>query len=238
MDSIGEMFSGAGSSGGGNWMSMIPTVLNAVGKGTQYYGQQKIASGQDLQASAYEDIGQRRAYIAGIEASQHEENAVQQVASSQRTAADEQKHARLVASRALAVAAASGGGASDPTVVGIISRIAGEGTYRSMTALYEGEMAARTSRRQAEAARYGGQIAQIDAQRAAAASRGQASTTRNNANINALTDVGKSLYDKYAKDIAPNKNYEAYDSNYTFNNQAYNTDYVYNNAFDNPDNYG
>jgi hypothetical protein len=68
------------------------------------------------------------------------------VAASQRTAAEELRQADLVASRALAVAAASGGGVSDPTVVDILARTRGEGVYRANVALYEGEERSRAIR--------------------------------------------------------------------------------------------
>jgi hypothetical protein len=205
MSGIGDFFGGMSAGDFKPLLSTIPTVLNSVGQVSQYSGQRQIAAGQDLQANAYTEIGQRRATIAEIEAKQHEANALQEVASSQRTGAEDQRQARLAASRALAVAAASGGGASDPTVVSIISRIAGEGTYRSMTDLYNGEVAAKNQLQQAQANRYEGSIAQLDAQRAAAAAQARASNTRSNANINALTGIGKSLYDKYGKDIDPSK---------------------------------
>lgn len=64
-------------------------------------------------------------------------------ASSQRAAIDERRQAKRVSSRALALAAASGGGASDPTVVNNLADIAGEGEYRALTALYNGEEEAR-----------------------------------------------------------------------------------------------
>lgn len=60
-------------------------------------------------------------------------------ATSQRDAMEQQRQARLLESRALAVAAAGGGGADDPTVVNTIANIAGEGEYRALTALYNGE---------------------------------------------------------------------------------------------------
>lgn len=74
-------------------------------------------------------------------------------ASSQRTAAEQKRQARIIQSRALAVAAASGGGASDPTVINILSRLEGEGEYRSLVALYEGEESARSKEAQAIARR-------------------------------------------------------------------------------------
>lgn len=68
------------------------------------------------------------------------------VAASQRQSAEELRQADLVASRALAVAAASGGGASDPTVVAVLARTRGEGVYRANLALYEGAERARAIR--------------------------------------------------------------------------------------------
>lgn len=59
-------------------------------------------------------------------------------ATSQRRAIEERRQARLASSRALALAAATGG-ASDPTVVNILANLDGEGEYRALTALYEGE---------------------------------------------------------------------------------------------------
>jgi hypothetical protein len=44
-----------------------------------------------------------------------------------------------MASRALALSAAGGGGTNDPTVVNIIGDIEGEGAYRQAVALYQGE---------------------------------------------------------------------------------------------------
>jgi hypothetical protein len=58
------------------------------------------------------------------------------------------------------VAAASGAGASDASVVNIVGRIKGEGAYRAATALYAGEDKARVLRMQAAAKRYEGLTAE------------------------------------------------------------------------------
>lgn len=63
------------------------------------------------------------------------------VASSQRQALDEKKQADLAISRATAVAAGTGGGASDPGVMSIIGRLASEGNTNAMSALYTGQAA-------------------------------------------------------------------------------------------------
>lgn len=87
------------------------------------------------------------------EAAQLEVNAGQERAMGQRRAIEEKRQARLVQSRAQAVAAASGGGASDPTVINAIADLAGEGEYRSLTSLYEGNVAGDDLLRQAQARR-------------------------------------------------------------------------------------
>ena len=56
-----------------------------------------------------------------------------------REAAEEQRNAELAYSRALAVAAASGGGVSDPTVVKILADLQAEGDYRVLSRLYTAE---------------------------------------------------------------------------------------------------
>jgi hypothetical protein len=63
-------------------------------------------------------------------------------ATSQRAAMEERRQARLANSRALAVAAASGGGADDPSVINAMAGIEGEGEYRALTALFNGEQSA------------------------------------------------------------------------------------------------
>jgi hypothetical protein len=85
------------------------------------------------------------------EAAQLEAQAGQERAVGQRRAIEEKRQARLAQSRALAVAAASGGGASDPSVVNAIADLAGEGEYRALTSLYEGDTAGDDMLRQAAA---------------------------------------------------------------------------------------
>ena len=90
------------------------------------------------------------------EAEQLDQNAVQTVAAAQRKAMEEKRRGDLVASRALAIAAA-GGGASDKSVVNIISDLKGEGSYRAMLAMYEGEDRARLMREQGKLTRFEGE---------------------------------------------------------------------------------
>lgn len=87
------------------------------------------------------------------QAGQLDQMAVQDRASSQRTAGEQKRQARLLQSTALARAAASGGGASDPTVMNILANLSGEAEFRALTALYEGEESARSKEMQAQAKR-------------------------------------------------------------------------------------
>jgi hypothetical protein len=93
---------------------------------------------------------------AAYQSAQLNQAAGQARAASQIEAQDVQRRSDRLASRALAVAAASGGGASDPTVVNTIAGIAQEGAYRKAVALYKGDEEARKLTMQAEATQYEG----------------------------------------------------------------------------------
>lgn len=97
-------------------------------------------------------------------------NAIQAQAASQRGSADELRKSRLIQSRAQAIAAASGAGATDTTVTDIIDNIAGEGQYRSMLDLYQGDENARNLRLRGSAALEGGKQAQTGGYYSAAGS--------------------------------------------------------------------
>lgn len=98
-----------------------------------------MAAGTALSAYGQYRAGQSAARKQRFEARQMAQQAQQAQASSQREAYEVERQGRLLQSRALAVAAASGGGASDPTVMNQIARLAGETEYKKMVALYEGE---------------------------------------------------------------------------------------------------
>ncbi|MGH6629477.1 MAG: hypothetical protein ACREB3_07075, partial [Burkholderiales bacterium] len=106
--------------------------LNLVGTGFQIWG--ALESGRAARIA-----GERARYAAQFEAWQAERQAGNAIAISQREALEQRRQADLVASRNLALAAASGGGASDPTIVRLLSNIAADGAYRAAVALYEGE---------------------------------------------------------------------------------------------------
>jgi hypothetical protein len=126
-----------------SWVSPATTVAGTA-----------LTAGSQIGAG----IAARRA--GDYQAQQADIAAGQQQAAAQRTAQTVDRQSKVLQSRALAVAAASGGGASDPTVVDLVSRIAGEGAYRSQLALYEGNDAARTLQMRADAARFQGRQSQ------------------------------------------------------------------------------
>lgn len=133
--------------------------------------------------------GEQRRAAAEFEAWQAEELAGQVMASAQRQALEEKRKARFDASRAIAVAAASGAGVSDPTIVNLIASAKGEGVYRAHVALYEGEAKARQLKFDAATGRLSGTQALMSGLRkeegAALASMGT------------LVKGGASLYSKY-----------------------------------------
>jgi hypothetical protein len=105
-------------------------------------------------------------------------------ATAQRRASEERRQARLAGSRALALAAASGGGADDPSIVNLIADLEGEGEYRALSAMFEGETEARSKEEQAMANRRGAKTAKTVGGLKAAAS---------------IIGAGSSLYDRYGK---------------------------------------
>jgi hypothetical protein len=119
---------------------------------------------------------------AKSQALQLEQQAGQDRASAQRAAIDQRRSARYMQSRVQALAAASGGGASDPTIINLQNNIDAAGEYSALTAMYEGEDAARGKE-------YGAQVARKTGKAAATASYLKAGST--------LLAGASSWYDKY-----------------------------------------
>jgi len=156
-------------------ISIASAVLGAV-------GQAKAAKAQKQQAAQLQ-------VAKNYEAAQMESAAGQEQAAAQRRALEERRRAQLVASRALAVSAASGADASSESIENIISDIAGEGEYRAGLAIYQGEERARRLRMGAEGARFeGSSIADAGNAQARAGMIGAAGT---------IGAGGASLYAKY-----------------------------------------
>jgi hypothetical protein len=127
--------------------SMIATGFQTAGR--LEYGQQQ------------EEFGTAQRMAAEFEAAQMREQANDVFASAQRAAWNEKRATQYLMSETLARAAASGGGASDPTVINIIAQQAQEGSYRQQVALYEGSERAHLLKMQATAREYEGQSREV-----------------------------------------------------------------------------
>lgn len=106
--------------------------------------------------------GERARLAAEFTAWQAEQQGKLAIAIAQRRALEERRQGDVRASRALAVAAASGGSVNDPTIINLLSRTQGEAVYAAQVALYEGEAQARELRLQGAAARVGGAQAVVE----------------------------------------------------------------------------
>lgn len=160
----------------------LPTAMAVVGGVTSVIGGFQAAD-------AAKTAGERQKTASEFEAAQLQQAAGQSIAASQRDAMEQNRQARLLQSRALALSAASGAGTTDPSVVNLISNIAGEGAYRSSVALYQGEEKARQLNDSAAAAIYQGDVAMETAKNKAKAYRMQGIT-------GAMTGAA-SLFGKY-----------------------------------------
>lgn len=121
-------------------------------------GGQSILSAYSIREQGKENTRQATArnVSAQFQAEQEEQDAGQVIAASQRAGAEQKRQAGLVASRAVAVAAATGGSASDKTVSNIVARVKGEGAFRHAAILYQGASRARKMVIEAAAKRYEG----------------------------------------------------------------------------------
>lgn len=128
---------------------LSPEIIGGIGTGVK-------AAGQLQAGNAAKQAGLAQQKAAEFEAGQIDVNAGQVQASSQRAAAEEIRKSMILQSRAVAVAAASGGGALDPTVMALVSGLSAEGQLAFETQLYGGEEQARALKNQAKATRFEG----------------------------------------------------------------------------------
>lgn len=144
--------------------------------------------------------GERAKVASEFAAWQAEEEAKLSIAVSQRAAQEANRQTDIQASRALAVAAASGGGVSDPTIVKLISNVKGEGAYRAAVAMYEGDARARKLRLEAAAGRLSGAYAAEEG----AATNVAYTLGAIGAGFKAGAKLyGRTLYDRYGNRNAP-----------------------------------
>lgn len=139
-----------------------PLDLNAIGGAVDAFGQ---ATG----GISHVMFGIQARQAAQFQAAQLRQNANSAEAASQRSAFDIDRQTQFITSRALAVAAGSGGGASDPSVVRLIARDAGEGAYQKQLALYGGTDRARLDLEQADAKTFEGKTTMLNSAEVGAA---------------------------------------------------------------------
>ena len=162
----------------------LPVSLQAIGAFTNLVGSFQSASAARIS-------GQRAQVEAQFEAAQLKQQAGQAEAAGTYAADEQVRQTALIQSKALAVAAANGGGVSDPTIVNLLSRNAGEGAYRAAVALYDGESRARSLNMQAASKIYEGQLASDAA--------GQKAKGYEIGGVSKLFGTGASLFANYAK---------------------------------------
>ena len=186
--------------GFGPLFAIASAAFTIVGQIAQ--GQAAKAAGE-AQAVAF----RHRAALSERAAEAKEQAAGQQRAISQRAAIEQRRQGGLVESRVQALSAASGAGALDPTIVGILGDIGRETDIRAETALFEGEEAARGLEFGADIDRAGGQgdiFAAEAAIRAGRAARGRSFLKAGGtlfggpAPKDTLFERGESLFDRFS----------------------------------------
>lgn len=133
------------------------------------FGSIMSAIGSMVSAGTAVRTGTAQKNASYFTAKQQDDAANNVLAAGQRTAMNEDLKAKLLASRAMAVAGASGGDVGSPGVTKVIADIAGRGAYNAGIALYDAEDKARTLRLGATASRYEGDVMQSGGQSKAAA---------------------------------------------------------------------
>lgn len=144
--------------------------------------------GTGITAGSQLAAGRASKRAADFEAAQLTQRAGEARAVSHRQAEEARLESVLLQSRALAVAAASGAGASDPSVVNAIANIAKRGDYSIRSRVYEGEAAGRRYEDAATARRYEGrQMEKAGEMRA----------------LSTVVQGGLSLYGRYGEEDDP-----------------------------------
>lgn len=143
-------------------MSWVAVGVAAVGVVSSLYSSNQANKAAGKEAELQRQAGGVRKRAADLEADTLETQASNTIGAAQRDMIDLQRSARLAESRAIALAAASGGGASTaPTIVKLVGNIAKEGSYNSARAMYAGEEKARLMRLQAKELRDMGEFAVV-----------------------------------------------------------------------------
>jgi hypothetical protein len=147
------------------------------------------AARQQAQALEYQAIAEVQA--ADYKAKQEERVGQEQRAAAQRKGLEEKRKETYLQSHLQATAAASGGGADDPTIVKLSSDIAQQGEYNALSQMWSGESQAVGLENQARLDRYSGRTR-------ASALNAEASAARSKADATILGGVG-GLFGSFAK---------------------------------------
>ena len=144
--------------------------------------------GTVLSAVGANNQGKAQQAEANSEAAQLTQNADEAQASAEQKAGQQDVETAYALSNAQAAAAAGGGSATDPTVTRNLQTIAGQGKFRALTDMYQGNEVAQADLNQAAATKYGGQL------------QANAGTTKM---YSTILSGASSLYDKYGNPTAP-----------------------------------
>lgn len=183
-------------------LATIVTVLSAVSTVVSFAGKMQQASAQEDAAQAQLQAAEHQRVLDERQAELFESQAGQERAVSQRAAIEDRRQGQRISSRAQALAGASGAGALDPTIVGILGDIDFETELRAGTSLAAGEQAGRDLDYRGVLTRAGGDADLFAGQAAARATQQAASRSRLEA-FGTLLEGGTSLYEKYADEPPP-----------------------------------
>jgi hypothetical protein len=121
----------------------LPALLAA---GAELAGGAVSAIAGSQQAGAEKATGEAQEQEDNYESVIYNQKANQDQAAAQRKAIEIDRQGNLVESTAIARAAASGGDAEDPSIMGIIGNLEGQKTYQKQNAIYQGDVAASDDR--------------------------------------------------------------------------------------------
>src|SRR3546814_14757736 len=113
-------------------MAWVMPVMMVAGTVISAYGQMQAGEAAEAQAAAQQTA-------LDFQAGEARKQAGQERAAAQREMISARRRERLVQSNLIASAAASGAGASDPTLLAPKVDIAADGASRALTALYQGQ---------------------------------------------------------------------------------------------------
>lgn len=129
------------------------------GIGLSEIGAVTSIGGTLLSAKAQADQADYAEKVAALEAQGLRDKANQDAAASEQAQIQQNRKTEIVLSRARALAASGGTSANSGDVLNTESKIAQQGGYNALTALYEGQAAARSDNQQADIALFRGQQA-------------------------------------------------------------------------------